>query len=108
MATDISDVNFNFRLVAASTTADYLTLDPDRDYTLWHTGFDVSEAAAETAIYFGAEAAPTASFAAGNKLVLTSGKTLTVPPKIRKLYYVTASGAPTFQVIANPRWSGLH
>lgn len=109
MATDLSTKEFQFAVIAASTTEDVLTLDNRRDYTLIHNGLDVDGNAATTSIFMANDAASDADLSAStNKLVLSDGRVVTIGPGLSSVRFKTASGSPTFQVIRNPEYQGAY
>lgn len=101
--TDISAVPF--ALIASSTTSAYLTLDPDRAYTIAHTGVDVANAAKTDTIVFqddptGVVNVTADMAAATSKVPLIDGnEPITIGPGITTLAFEALANAPCFTII---------
>jgi hypothetical protein len=112
----------NARLLPADTTIDQypalvevttaqvtLSVNPDRAYTIVHTGKDTNGATAEDVVIVSLDTNVTATWAEGtNKLPLQSGKTVAVGPGINNiaLKQPAGSSATTVTVVPDVRWMG--
>lgn len=93
-------IDGNPAVLAASTSASSVALNPDREYTIQHLGVDVAGSEDTNSVFLGTDATTEATHAAdSNKAVLQSEKALVVGPRVSTLHFLTASGAPAFQVI---------
>lgn len=87
-------------LVQITSTESVLTLQVDREYTLFHTGLDVSGNSTTNTVYGDYAGDRVADEAADtDKLVLLSGKAVTIGPGLDVYKLKTASGSPVIQVI---------
>lgn len=110
MAVDLSAISTLGRILAATTTADSVTLDPNRAYDFHHTG--LSPTAGTTAVHdviLGINAAPSAydKAAATNKLILKANTVITIPRKATSVFFAVVSGGDACQLNVVPDdWDG--
>lgn len=88
-----------FAIVAASSTENDLALNPNVQYTIYHTGLQSDGTTAATnPVFYQSAATVTASYAAANgKGVIIAGQSVVVSG-ISSLYFKTASGSPMLLV----------
>lgn len=92
--------------LAAGTSEQSITLDPQREYSLGHNGVDSAGSADTNTIFLSLGSAVVASYAAGeDKFPLLSGSSVIVGPGVSVIRFKTASGAPTFRIAAGARLS---
>lgn len=97
------------RTDVSSAAVSTLALDPQKNYSLRHTGKDSSGAAATGLIRValplkttGVPADPTADSATGtNELVMESGDVVNLPVGCNSIKHRAASGTPVLQVLEN-------
>lgn len=92
-------------IVAASNTEADIVLDPDREYTLTHTGIQSTTAStADTnTIFFKTSASVTLTYtAAQGAFALDENESCIVGPGLSQIFYRTAAGTPTFKVNGGP------
>lgn len=94
--------------IVTSTTAQSVTLDPDCEYLLIHTGIGASLAADENPIFISVAATVTVTDAEGaDKLILANGMTLPIGPNVSNINIDVAAGAPRLCIIKSPRVFGV-
>ena len=96
-----------FAVVAAATTENYLTLNPHREYTLFHDAETIAGVADTNTVYLFSATGQTANeTAAEGKFKLTYNRATVLGPGITTVYYLTEAGAPTFSVMAGRQERG--
>lgn len=90
-------------VAATSTSAQSLVLDSSLVYDVVHDGEDAASAVDNNTILLGTgTAAPVADGSAEvGKYKLTPGAAVRVGPRVGKLWFIVAAGAPTFSITAN-------
>jgi len=90
---DWSDTDLNSHLV--TTTAETLTLDPDKAYSIAHTGMDDSGADSILTVFMAVDSDPAAVdySVATNLFFLTDGMTVVVGPGVSALHVDRATGS---------------
>jgi len=91
-----------FCVQAASTTWQYISLDPALRYNAVHDGEAVDGSTDNNTIYLGSGQQVTADGSAeSGKYKLKTGGGINIGPGLSTLHFATAAGAPTFSISAN-------
>ena len=101
----VTTIDAEFATVAATSTETTLTLEPDREYTIVHTGLQTDASTADSAIiylYVVTAGITTDLSEEIDKYPLMVDEAVVVGPAISTLFYKTASGSPVFTVLASP------
>jgi hypothetical protein len=86
-------------VIEATSSADSVTLQAGRSYSIAHNGVDTSGGFDDATIFLATSAAPTADYAAEtDKVPLQAQRTVVLGPGVGTLYFRTASGSPTFTI----------
>ena len=93
-------------LAVPSGPAEQVTLNPDRQYSIAHTGKDTGGATAGQDVYLATEASVDADGSEGpDKYILADGEFIVLPPGIGVLKFQSA-GTPTIKVMPGARLNG--